>query len=212
VGNAPKPADTRAPETIESEIEATRDRLAHTIDQLLDRPRAVQEHYPSGLGDGLVPIRGGYVLLEGHALAPDPIWPTLTSESLPRIDVDHEHPSRFYAFEPDLVDLTHPFLTQTPGPALIGDRRVVGAVADHPGAPREGRRHHVTSELGPLCREKEHLRPAIHAIGVEHELSNSLSERGPAGLTHLHDFVSQSAESGGECGRQSRLAAAITTL
>jgi hypothetical protein len=37
VGNAAKPADTRAPETIESEIEATRDRLAHTIDQLLYR-------------------------------------------------------------------------------------------------------------------------------------------------------------------------------
>jgi hypothetical protein len=37
VGDADKPADTRAPETIESEIEATRDRLAHTIDQLLYR-------------------------------------------------------------------------------------------------------------------------------------------------------------------------------
>ena len=32
-----KPADTRAPETIEKEIEATRDRLAVTIDQLLYR-------------------------------------------------------------------------------------------------------------------------------------------------------------------------------
>jgi hypothetical protein len=37
VGHADQPADTRAPETIESEIEATRDRLAHTIDQLLYR-------------------------------------------------------------------------------------------------------------------------------------------------------------------------------
>jgi hypothetical protein len=37
VGDADKPADTRAPETIETEIEATRDRLAHTIDQLLYR-------------------------------------------------------------------------------------------------------------------------------------------------------------------------------
>ena len=37
MGDADKPADTRAPETIESEIEATRDRLAHTIDQLLYR-------------------------------------------------------------------------------------------------------------------------------------------------------------------------------
>jgi hypothetical protein len=37
VSHAAKPADTRAPETIEREIEATRDRLADTIDQLLYR-------------------------------------------------------------------------------------------------------------------------------------------------------------------------------
>lgn len=37
MGHAEKPADTRAPETIEDEIEATRERLAHTIDQLLYR-------------------------------------------------------------------------------------------------------------------------------------------------------------------------------
>jgi hypothetical protein len=37
VSHAEKPADTRAPETIEREIEATRDRLAVTIDQLLYR-------------------------------------------------------------------------------------------------------------------------------------------------------------------------------
>ena len=37
MSQAAKQADTRAPETIESEIEATRDRLADTIDQLLYR-------------------------------------------------------------------------------------------------------------------------------------------------------------------------------
>jgi hypothetical protein len=37
VSQAEKPADTRAPDTIEKEIEATRDRLAVTIDQLLYR-------------------------------------------------------------------------------------------------------------------------------------------------------------------------------
>jgi len=37
VSHAEKPADTRAPDTIEKEIEATRDRLAVTIDQLLYR-------------------------------------------------------------------------------------------------------------------------------------------------------------------------------
>ncbi|HSE08808.1 MAG TPA: DUF3618 domain-containing protein [Nocardioidaceae bacterium] len=37
MSQAAKPADTRAPDTIEHEIEATRDRLADTIDQLLYR-------------------------------------------------------------------------------------------------------------------------------------------------------------------------------
>ena len=37
MGEADKPADTRAPETIEDEIEATRQRLAVTIDQLVYR-------------------------------------------------------------------------------------------------------------------------------------------------------------------------------
>ena len=37
MGDPEKPADTRAPETIESEIEATRERLGNTIDQLLYR-------------------------------------------------------------------------------------------------------------------------------------------------------------------------------
>ncbi len=37
MSHADKPADTRAPETIEREIEATRDRLANTIDQLVYR-------------------------------------------------------------------------------------------------------------------------------------------------------------------------------
>ena len=34
--------------------------------------------------------------------------------------------------------------------------------------------HHVPGELGPLCRKKEHFRPAIDTIGVQHELTNGL--------------------------------------
>lgn len=37
MGQADKPADTRAPASIEDEIEATRERLAETIDQLVYR-------------------------------------------------------------------------------------------------------------------------------------------------------------------------------
>lgn len=37
MSHAEKPADTRAPETIEDEMDATRARLAETIDQLLYR-------------------------------------------------------------------------------------------------------------------------------------------------------------------------------
>jgi hypothetical protein len=51
VGDADKPADTRAPETIETEMDATRDRLAHTIDQLLYRssPKTIVKREMNGL-------------------------------------------------------------------------------------------------------------------------------------------------------------------
>jgi AmiR/NasT family two-component response regulator len=51
VGHADKPADTRAPETIEDEIEATRDRLAGTIDQLVYRasPKTIARREVAGV-------------------------------------------------------------------------------------------------------------------------------------------------------------------
>lgn len=51
MGHADKPADTRAPETIESEIEATRDRLGATIDQLLHRssPKTIARREVAGV-------------------------------------------------------------------------------------------------------------------------------------------------------------------
>lgn len=51
MGDAEKPADTRAPETIEDEIEATRERLAHTIDQLVHRasPKTIVRREVDGL-------------------------------------------------------------------------------------------------------------------------------------------------------------------
>ena len=50
MGDAEKPADTRAPETIESEIEATRERLGNTIDQLLYRssPKTIVKREVAG--------------------------------------------------------------------------------------------------------------------------------------------------------------------
>jgi DUF2075 family protein len=50
VSHAQKPADTRAPETIEKEVEATRERLAVTIDQLLYRssPKTIAKREVAG--------------------------------------------------------------------------------------------------------------------------------------------------------------------
>ncbi|MGH3371262.1 MAG: DUF3618 domain-containing protein [Nocardioidaceae bacterium] len=50
MGHADKPADTRAPERIESEIEATRERLGNTIDQLLYRssPKTIAKREVAG--------------------------------------------------------------------------------------------------------------------------------------------------------------------
>jgi AmiR/NasT family two-component response regulator len=51
VGEADKPADTRAPDTIENEIEATRQRLALTIDQLVYRasPKTIARREIAGV-------------------------------------------------------------------------------------------------------------------------------------------------------------------
>ena len=50
MSDAEKPADTRPPETIENEIEATRERLANTIDQLLYRssPKTIVKREVNG--------------------------------------------------------------------------------------------------------------------------------------------------------------------
>ncbi|HEX6874780.1 MAG TPA: DUF3618 domain-containing protein [Nocardioidaceae bacterium] len=50
MSQAQKPADTRAPETIEKEVEATRERLAVTIDQLLYRssPKTIAKREVAG--------------------------------------------------------------------------------------------------------------------------------------------------------------------
>jgi hypothetical protein len=61
VGHADKPADTRAPETIENEIEATRERLGHTIDQLLYRssPKTIAKREVDGFKAHFVdPVTG----------------------------------------------------------------------------------------------------------------------------------------------------------
>lgn len=61
VSQAEKPADTRAPETIESEIEATRERLGNTIDQLVYRasPKTIARREWAGLKGFFVdPVTG----------------------------------------------------------------------------------------------------------------------------------------------------------
>lgn len=61
MGNAEKPADTRAPETIESEMDATRERLAETIDQLLHRssPKTIVKREVNGVKGFFVdPVTG----------------------------------------------------------------------------------------------------------------------------------------------------------
>ena len=55
-----KPADTRAPNTIENEIEATRERLAGTIDQLVHRasPKTIARREVADLKAHFVDVNG----------------------------------------------------------------------------------------------------------------------------------------------------------
>lgn len=75
MSDADQPADTRGPATIESEIEATRDRLAGTIDQLVFRANpknivrreiaSLKAHFVDAQGnprtDNIVMVAGGVV-------------------------------------------------------------------------------------------------------------------------------------------------------
>ena len=60
MGHADKPADTRGPETIESEVEATRERLALTIDQLVHRasPKTIVRREVAGVKAHFVDPQG----------------------------------------------------------------------------------------------------------------------------------------------------------
>lgn len=61
MAHADQPADTRSPETIESQMEVTRDRLAHTIDQLLYRasPKTIAKREADGIKGFFVdPVTG----------------------------------------------------------------------------------------------------------------------------------------------------------
>ena len=60
MAQAAKPAENRAPDTIESEIEATRDRLAVTIDQLVYRasPKTIVKRNVQGIKHTFVDARG----------------------------------------------------------------------------------------------------------------------------------------------------------
>lgn len=61
MSQAQNQADTRAPETIESEMEATRERLAGTIDALLYRasPKTIAKREVDS-------VRGHYIDVEGN--------------------------------------------------------------------------------------------------------------------------------------------------
>lgn len=60
MSDADKPADNRAPDTIESEIEATRERLGSTIDQLIYRvsPKTIARREIASLRSKFVDPQG----------------------------------------------------------------------------------------------------------------------------------------------------------
>jgi len=60
VPQAEKPADKRAPDTIESEMEATRQRLAGTIDQFVHRasPKTIARRNVAGVKQKFVDAQG----------------------------------------------------------------------------------------------------------------------------------------------------------
>ena len=109
----------------------------------------------------------------------------------------------------DSVQLAHGCDAEPARAALVGERRVDVAVADHPRAAQERRADHALGELGTRGREQRRLRPRRHLGTVEQQLADPLAERRAAGLAHGDDLVTLPGRPLGEQRRLGRLAGAV---
>jgi hypothetical protein len=95
-----------------------------------------------------------------------------------------------------------------PAEALVGERRVGEAVAQHDVAALERRRDHPRDVVAPRGEHEQRFAHAVHRA-VQHELAQLLCEIGAAGLAGAHDAAAGGAQRLGGRRDVRRLAGAV---
>ena len=112
------------------------------------------------------------------------------------------------------VDLPDDVGSETAGHALVGDRGVHVAVAEHDRAALEGGADESSDVLRARGGVQQGLGPVVEAgeIRGEDDVADGLGRGGTPGLTGHHDLEAAAREGLGEQARLRRLARAIAAL
>ena len=98
---------------------------------------------------------------------------------------DHVGPS---SGQTRFVDPPDPVDTQSPTRSLVGEGRVDGTVAHHPGPPLQSRAHNFGHQLRSIRSEHESLGPRGNRGPVEQHVAERLAQKGPTRLPYRYDL------------------------
>jgi UDP-glucose 4-epimerase len=110
------------------------------------------------------------------------------------------------------VEVEHTLEPKPARDALIDDRGVEIAVADHDRTPRQGGPDHLVDMLRPRRRVERRLRPRGDVAAVKQEVADRLAERTAARLAREQHLPPVGAQRVGEQTRLGRLAGAVETF
>ncbi len=120
--------------------------------------------------------------MEVQTALSDPVTLRLTGEANLRIDVEDDHQVGDDTVEDRFVEPPDSLDSEPTPTALVSERRVVGAVGDHPHAIGERRGDDLRSELGTRRSEEGGLCPRRNVACVQHEATQLLAEFGSSRL------------------------------
>ena len=150
---------------------------------------SVDDHEPVRLALCELPVSAGCAGVEVVFLALDPVaLAAHAADGVVGADLEQDRAVGHQPLDGGEVELEHPLEAEAAGDALVGDRRVDVAVADHGGAARERRPDQLLDVLGTRGRVERRLGPRSDVAAVEDEVADLLAERRAAGLAREDDL------------------------
>src|SRR6187399_2938943 len=129
---------------------------------------SVDDDEPVGLALGELPVGAGRTRVKVVFLALDPVAVAAhATHGIVGADLEQDRAVGHQAPDGGEVELQHALETEAAGDALVGDRRVDVAVADHRRPARERGPDELLDVLGTRRRVERSLSPRSHIAAVE---------------------------------------------